>query len=87
MATDLLQHTCVTLHGLVDQYNSTLLRLIDEYAPLKTKILTIRPDATWINTNILKARKVRRQLERHSKSTRLTVDSARFKEQRQTVKR
>ena len=34
MATELLQHRCVTLHGLVDQYNSTLSRLLDEYAPL-----------------------------------------------------
>ena len=37
MATELLQHTCVTLHGLVDQYNSTLSRRLDEYATLKTK--------------------------------------------------
>ena len=32
-------------------------------------------------------RKVRRQLERHWRSTRLTVDNDRFKEQRQTVKK
>ena len=57
MATELLQHTCVTLHGLVDEYNSTLSRLLDEYAPLKTKTLTIRPDAPWINRDILEARK------------------------------
>ena len=87
MATELLQHTCVTLHGLVDQYNSTPSRLLDEYAPLKTKMLTIRPDAPWINTDILEAIKVRRQLERHWRSTRLTVDTDRFKEQRQTVKK
>ena len=69
MATELLQHMCVTLHGLIDQYNSTLSRLRDEYVPLKTKILTIGPVAPWINTDILEARKVRRQLERHWRST------------------
>ena len=73
----------MTLHGLVDQYNSTLSRLLDEYAPLKTKTLTTRPDAPWINTDIIEARKVRRQLERHWRSTRLTVDNDRFKEQSQ----
>ena len=73
MATDLLQNSCVTLHGLVDQHNSTLSRIIDEYAPLKTKTLIIRPDALWISTDILEARKVRRQLQRHWMSTRLTA--------------
>ena len=87
MANELLQHTCVTLHGLVDEYNSTLSRLLDEYTPLKTKNLTIRPDAPRINTDILEARKVRRQLERHWGSTRLTGDNDRFNEQRQTVKK
>ena len=49
MYTELLQHTCVTLHWVVDQYNSTLSRLLDEYPSLKTKTLTIRPDAPCIN--------------------------------------
>ena len=85
MAIELLQHTCVTPHGLLDHYNKA--RLLDEYAALKTKNLTIRPDASWINTDIVEARKVRLQLERHWRSTRLTVDDGRFKEQRKTVRK
>ena len=49
MATGQLQHTCVTLHGLVDQYNSTLPGLLDEYAPLKTKTAIIRSHAPWVH--------------------------------------
>ena len=77
-----LEMLCVTLHGLVDQYNSTLSRLLDEYAPLQTKTQPNMPDAPWINTAILEARKVWRQIEHHRRSTRLTVDSDPFKEQR-----
>ncbi len=80
MNSDLQQDTCGSLSELVDQYNSTLSRLLDEHAPLKTKTLIIRPGAPWLDKPILDVRKVRRQLERQWRSTRLTVDYERFKE-------
>ena len=85
-ASDLMENPCSDLSGLVDQYNSALSTLLDVHAPLKKKTLIIRPDAPWLDKDILDARKVRRQLERHWRSSRLTVDLDRFKDQRKHVK-
>ena len=46
------------------QYNDVLCDLLEKQAPLKTKWLTIRPAAPWVNDYILSAMKERRRMER-----------------------
>ena len=53
-----------SLEESVTQYNDVLGDLLEKHAPLKTKWLTIRPAAPWVNDDILSARKERRRMER-----------------------
>ena len=48
---------------LVQQYNDTLTRIIDEHAPLKTKYITDRENAPWYNEAILQAKRDKRKSE------------------------
>ena len=48
-----------SLEESVTQYNDVLGDLLEKHAPLKTKWLTIRPAAPWVNDDILSARKDR----------------------------
>ena len=48
---------------LVCSYNSNLMSLIDKYAPVKTKTITIRPNAPWYNNEINQAKRLRRKYE------------------------
>ena len=45
------------LEESVTQYNDVLGDLLEKHAPLKTKLLTIRPAAHWVNDDILSATK------------------------------
>ena len=49
---------------LIELYNTQLQSIVDELAPLKTKSITIRPEAVWYNDSIQKAKQHRRQAER-----------------------
>ena len=62
-ASDLIRSPANTLAKLVDQYNSTLSELVDRHAPQKRSVLTGRPDISWMNEDIIAARKKRRQCE------------------------
>ena len=75
------------LEESVTQYNDVLCDLLEKHAPLKTKWLTIRPAAPWVNDDILSARKERRRMERRWRLSRLTVDREIFMNQRDTVKK
>ena len=69
------------------QYNDVLGDLLEKHAPLKTKWLTIRPAAPWVNDNILSARKERRRMERRWRLSRLNVDREIFMNQKDIVKK
>ena len=43
--TSLLQDQAVELNALVDQYDNVLRSLLDLYAPLKWRTVTLRPSA------------------------------------------
>ena len=75
------------LEESVTQYNDVLGDLLEKHAPLKTKWLTIRPAAPWVNDDILSARKERRRMERRWRLSRLTVDREIFMNQRDIVKK
>ena len=75
------------LEESVTQYYDVLGDLLEKHAPLKTKWLTIRPAAPWVNDDILSARKERRRMERRWRLSRLTVDLEIFMNQRDIVKK
>ena len=47
----------------VCSYNDRLSSLIDHHAPIKTKTITIRPNAPWYNNEITLAKRLRRKYE------------------------
>ena len=76
-----------SLEDSVTQYNDVLGDLLEKHAPLRTKWLTIRPAAPWVNDDILSARKERRRMERRWRLSRLTVEREIFMIQRYIVKK
>ena len=52
------------LDSLACNYNTTLSSVIESHAPLKTKTIVSRPTVPWYNDDILKAKLLRRKVER-----------------------
>ena len=70
---------------MVDCYNTTLAGLIDRYAPLKTKTVTVRPQVPWCSEEIRKAKRVRRRAEKKWRTTRSVADLVSFKRHKNHV--
>ena len=58
--------------------NTTLSDLLDKYAPLIIKTITVRPCVPWINDEIKTAKQLRRKRERVWRRTRLSPDKELF---------
>lgn len=71
---EISSEVCDDLDGLVGQYNKVLLDVLEKYAPLRNRTITLRPRAPWYNEEIDKEKRKRRKLERRWRSSRLTVD-------------
>ena len=54
--------------------NETMQILLDKHSPVVTKEFTIRPNTKWYNTNIRKAKVIRRRLERKKNKSNLQSD-------------
>ena len=52
------------LEKLVENYGTILSRLINNYAPIKTKRVTTRPQVPWYNEEIALAKRQRRKAEK-----------------------
>ena len=52
------------MNALSDQYDSELGKVVDVYAPLKTRFVISRPSATWYSEEIAAEKRQRRKLER-----------------------
>ena len=59
----------------------TLKSLLDTYAPLRTKTITLRPTASWYNDEFRSEKRRRRALECRWRSSKLECDRLRFQEQ------
>ena len=73
------------LEQLTAVYDLTLSSLVDKHAPLKTRIVTVRPSASWYNENIMTEKRKRRKLERRWRRTGLAEDRVRFIDQCRVV--
>jgi len=67
--------------ALSDCYDNTLRSLLDQYAPAKKRIITVRPAAPWYYDNIKQETAETRKLERRWHSTKLTTDRELYSEQ------
>ena len=59
---------------MVYQYDNLLRALLDRHAPIKQRVLTVRPSASWYSTEIAQNKRIRRKLERKWCSTQLSSD-------------
>ena len=73
------------LDALVRRYNTTLSKVIDCHAPLKTKTVKVRPAVPWYNDEIKAAKRLRRKAERAWRRTRSVSDLNIFKSYRNRV--
>ena len=72
--SSLVSHPSEVLDVLVEQYNKTLEALLDSHAPLKRKMVTIRPHTPWYTEEIATEKRKRRSLERRWRSSRQPSD-------------
>ena len=79
LKTSICHDTDVSLP--VQEYNSILTGLLDKHAPVKKRVLTLRPNAAWYTDDIKQEKAKRRKLERRWRATRLTIDRQIYVEQ------
>ena len=81
----LLQHPTENVHDLAFQYQSTLLAILDDHAPIVSMRVVQRPCQPWFCCEIAEAKKSRRRLERKWRRTGLEADRFIFVEARNNV--
>ena len=59
---------------LINNYNSTLQKLTDKYAPFQCKTISLRPHARWYTSALRQEKRVRRRSKRVVARTMLEVD-------------
>ena len=75
----------MTISEIVDLYTKELSALLEQHAPLKKKIVTLRPTAPWYSEEIRKEKSKRRKLECRWRKTQLTIDREIYVQQCNTV--
>ena len=73
-ASNIVDHSFQYIDDMVCSYNNTIRAIIDNHAPLKTKIISIRKKVPWFDDKLTEVKRNRRKLERIWKSTRLPDD-------------
>ena len=66
---------------VVQQVNHGLMNLIDKHAPLRERVVTVRPKAPWYNSEIDTAKRLRRKLEHKWLKTKSQIDHDNFGQQ------
>ena len=69
------------IEEIVSTYNNDLRQLVDKYAPVKEKMVTIRPNAPWYNKDINVAKRLRRKFEHKWLKSGLDSDKLDYKKQ------
>ena len=60
-------------------YNQVLSELLDEHAPMKSRIIKTVPNAPWFDSEYANLRKQRRKAEKQYKKTKLAADKENYK--------
>lgn len=77
---DLLSHTMgeLPVATSIDQYNVALTSILDEFAPLKKRVVSFKRSSPWYTSELRKLKALGRQLERKYKKSGLTVHRLMF---------
>ena len=70
---DMVFDDCISSEEMVHRYNTCLIKLLDQHAPLVTKKVPSRRRLPWYNREISQLKCQQRKLERQWRQTRLTV--------------
>lgn len=70
------------LDSAVRTYNTALGDIIKKHAPEKSRVVDIREDSPWYNSDLAKEKRLRRKLERKFNTTKLVSDKVLLQEQR-----
>ena len=84
--SSLLQSPASDLTELCNQYDSVLSTILDSHAPIRSKLITIRPKAPWYTNDINESKIKRRRLERRWRKSGLTIDRQMYVDQCNVVK-
>ena len=79
--SSLVQEELIDLDSAVAQYDNGLRLLLDQYAPAKKCLVTIRPFAPWYSPIVATEKWKRRRLERKWRNTRLQSDKEAYQYQ------
>ena len=83
--SNLVQRNHDDLSDLIGVYEKTLQDTLDNHAPLKHRVITLRPSAPWYTHSIGEAKRKRRKLERRWRASRLCINRQMYVEQCQAV--
>ena len=72
---------------LADLYDCTISKIIDDLAPLQTKVVVDRVTAPWFTNEIANSRRLRRKMERKWRRTHCAVDFEAYKQAKNQVVR
>ncbi|CAB3997546.1 Hypothetical predicted protein [Paramuricea clavata] len=73
------------LSVLIDKYENTLKETLQQHAPQKRRIITLRPLSPWYNEEIGQEKRNRRKLERRWRASGLYIDRQLYVKQCETV--
>ena len=73
--------------NLVDSYDSIISSLIDQFAPLKTRTINLRPKAPWMDDEIFKEKKIKRKYERKWRLSKNPANKLKYKDQQKKYDR
>ena len=73
-SSSLYNSRSLNLSELCDQYSSVLSSILDKHAPLRKRVITIRPRAPWYSEEIKEQKVTCRRLEGRWCHSRLTSD-------------
>ena len=77
--SDLIKHLHTTASLLSHQYFNTLRNILDKHAPIKRKMAPSHPDKGFVNSDILSAKRLKRNFERVWRSNNSTVNRSRYR--------
>ena len=76
--SDLLQKSYSHLNTLVEQYDHTLLSILEKHAPEIQRQITVRPSAPWYTQEVADEKHIRRRLERKWRKSKTQSDRERY---------
>ena len=83
--SDLLLKSYLHLNTLVEQYDRTLLSILDKHAPEMQRQITVRPSAPRYTQEVADEKNKRRRLERKWRKSKMQSDRERYVRQRYVI--